>query len=276
MRMSVTSGTWLFRSALSLALAATAAAQWVDYPTAHVPKTPSGTVNLGAPAPRMPDGKPDFSGMWEAANYRPCPKEGCADMRTSEAFFNFGASLKNGLPYQPWARALMEQRKAADGAGDTTTRCLPPGVPRIHALTWPRKYVQTPELLVILDESTTGFRQIFLDGRPLPDDPQPSWNGYSVGHWEGDTLVVTTNGLRDGLWLDRNGSPMTDAARVTERFHRINYGNMQIEVTVDDPKAYTAPWTVMLDQYIMINTELLEDICLDDEKDLPHLNAAKK
>jgi hypothetical protein len=197
-------------------------------------------------------------------------------MRTSEQFFDLGARLKGGLPYQPWARALMQERKAADGKDDTTGRCLPPGVPRIHTLTWPRKYIQTPELLVILDESTNGFRQIFLDGRPLPHDPQPAWNGYSVGRWEGDTLVVETIGLRDGLWLDRNGSPMTDAAKVTERFHRLNYGNLQIEVTVDDPKAYTAPWTVMLNQYIMIDTELLEDICLDNEKDLLHLNAPGK
>lgn len=279
MRMSAMSGTLSMRrsslSVFAVMLAAAPAsinAQWLGYPTAHLPKTPSGTPNLGAPAPRTADGKPDLSGIWEASNYRPCPKEGCADMRLSEDFVNLGASLKDGLPYQPWARALMEQRRAADGAGDTTARCLPPGVPRIHALTWPRKYVQTPELLLILDESTTGFRQIFLDGRPLQEDPQPAFNGYSVGAWDGDTLVVHTNGLRDGLWLDRSGSPLTDAAKVTERFHRINYGNMQIEVTVDDPKAYTKPWTVTLNQYIMINTELLEDICLDNEKDVRHLD----
>lgn len=281
MRTNATSGTWFLSSAILLCAAAllfsvaTLQGQWLGYPTANVPRTPSGTPNLGAPAPRTADGHPDFSGMWEAEN-RPCPKEGCADMRTSEQFFDIGARLKGGLPYQPWARALMEQRKAADGKDDLTSRCRPPGVPRIHTLTWPRKYLQTPELLVILDESTNGFRQIFLDGRALPKNPQPAWNGYSVGKWDGDTLVVETIGLVDGLWLDRNGSPMTDAAKVTERFHRLNYGNMQIEVTVDDPKAYTAPWTVTLNQYIMINTELLEDICLDNEKDLPHLNALGK
>jgi hypothetical protein len=275
MRMSAISGTWLIRSA-GVVVAAGLQGQWLDYPTAHVPKTPSGTLNLGAPAPRATDGKPDFSGIWEAENYRPCPKTGCADMRTSEQFQDLGAGLKGGLPYQPWARTLMERRKAVDGAGDTTAHCLPPGVPRIHTLTWPRKYVQTPGLLLILDESTTGFRQIFLDGRTLPQDPQPAWNGYSVGRWDGDTLVVDTVGLRDGLWLDRNGSPMSDAAKVTERFHRLNYGNMQIEITVDDPKAYTAPWTVKVNQYIMIDTELLENICLENEKDLPHLNGQEK
>jgi hypothetical protein len=272
MRMNTTFGTLLLLSAGALLNA-----QWLDYPTAHVPKTPSGTPNLGAPAPRTADGKPDLSGMWEAENYRPCPKDvGCADMRTSEQFQDLGAGLPGGgLPYQPWARQVRDTRKAADGADDTTTKCLPPGVPRIHTLTWPRKYIQIPGLLVILDESTTGFRQIFLDGRPLPEDPTPAWNGYSVGHWEGDTLVVQTIGLRDGLWLDRNGSPMTDAAKVTERFHRVNFGNMQIEVTVDDPKGYTAPWTVKLNQYLMVNTELLENICLDNEKDLPHLGVGK-
>ena len=277
MRTNATSGTW-FNSAGVLVLAAALPictwGQWLGYPTAHVPKTPSGTPNLGAPAPRTTDGHPDFSGMWEAEN-RPCPPQGCDDMRTSEQFFDLGARLPGGLPYQPWARALRDQRKAADGGGDTTTHCLPPGVPRIHTLTWPRKYIQVPGVLAILDESTMEFRQIFLDGRPLPKDPQPAWNGYSTGRWEGDTLVVDTNGLRDGLWLDRNGSPMTDAAKVTERFHRLNYGNMQIEVTVDDPKAYTKPWAVMLNQYIMLNTELLENVCLDNEKDLPHIGSGK-
>lgn len=276
MRTNARSGTW-FTSVLFVSMAALpmcAWGQWLGYPTTGVPKTPSGTPNLGAPSPRTADGHTDFSGMWEAEN-RPCPQQGCDDMRTSEQFFDLGARLPGGLPYQPWARALRDRRKAADGGGDTTTRCLPPGVPRIHALTWPRKYIQVPGLLAILDESTMEFRQIFLDGRPLPKDPQPAWNGYSTGRWDGDVLVVDTNGLRDGLWLDRNGSPMTDAAKVTEKFHRLNYGNMQIEVTVDDPKAYTKPWTVVLNQYIMLNTDLLENVCLDNEKDLPHIGSGK-
>ena len=234
--------------------------------------TPAAPAAAAKPSfPRTADGKPDLSGIWEAANYRPCPKEGCPDMRTSEDFQNFGASLKGGLPYQPWARALMEQRKGTDGADDNTAHCLPPGVPRMHALTWPRKYVQTPAELLILDESTNGFRQIFLDGRPLPDDPPPAWNGYSVGTWDGDTLVVHTNGLHDKVWLDRNGSPLTDAAKVTERFHRVNYGNMQIQITVDDPKAYTKPWTAKMTQRIMLDTELIEFVCAENNRSIPHL-----
>ena len=117
----------------------------------------------------------------------------------------------------------------------------------------------------------TSYRQIFTDGRPLPEDPQPSWNGYSTGRWEGDTLVVESSGFRDGIWIDRSGSPMTDAAKVTERFRRPSYGNLEIEVTVDDPKAYTKPWTVKVRELIVLNTELMDYICNENEKDLQHL-----
>jgi len=127
-----------------------------------------------------------------------------------------------------------------------------------------------PGLLVILSERDVTYRQIFLDGRPAPTDPEPSWNGYSVGAWEGDTLVVRTTGLRDGTWLDRNGSPLTDAATLTERFRRVNYGDLQVALTVDDPKAYLRPWTVTLNQKLFADTELLDYYCLDNEKDLQH------
>ncbi len=188
-------------------------------------------------------------------------------MRFSEEFLDFGARLKGGLPYQPWALALMKARKEQLGKDDQETRCLPSGVPRLNVHPTLRKYLQSPGLLIVLSERNTTFRQIFTDGRPLPVDPQPTWNGYSSAKWEGDTLVVQTNGLRDEQWLDRNGSPLTDAAKVTERFHRINYGNMEIEVTIDDPKAYTKPFTVKLNQFIVLNTELLDDVCAEHEKD---------
>jgi hypothetical protein len=192
-------------------------------------------------------------------------------MHTNDQFLDFGAALNGGLPYQPWAADLMKARRADDGREDTTAKCLPLGVPRMHAGLFLRKVVQIPGLLIILSEQGTTFRQIFLDGRSLPDDPQPAWNGYSTGKWEGDSLVVQTIGLRDGVWLDRSGSPLTAAAKVTERFHRLNYGNMDIEVTVDDPKAYTKPWTVTLKQFLVLNTDFLEDACLENEKDLPHM-----
>jgi hypothetical protein len=146
------------------------------------------------------------------------------------------------------------------------------GPVRLHTWNGPRKVVQIPGLLVFMSEFETGYRQIFTDGRPLPADPNPSWNGYSSGTWEGDTLVVHTNGLRDGMWLDATGNPMTDAAKITERFQRPNFGTLEIEITVDDPKAYTKPWTVKLTQSLKLDTDLLDFGCTDNEKDVPHLS----
>ena len=129
-----------------------------------------------------------------------------------------------------------------------------------------QKFVQTPGLLVMLDELNASYRQVFTDGRPLPNDPQPSWQGYSSGKWVGDTLVVDSIGFRDGLWLDIVGSPMTAAAKVRERIRRPDFGHLEVEVTVDDPKAYTRPWTVTMKQAIALDTELVDEICLENEK----------
>ncbi len=255
---------------LPATLAMPLAAQWVHYPTAGVPKTASGAPDLNAPAPRAANGKPDLSGIWAPEKNRPCPPQGCDDMEIPYEFLDIGWSLQGGLPYQPWAAALVKQRKAEAGINDPTTHCLPGGVVKMYTTPLLHKIVQTPSLILMLTERDAAYRQIFTDGRPLPDDPQPSWNGYSTGHWDGDTLVVATNGFRDGLWLDRNGSPMTDAAKMTERFHRVNFGKLEVEITVDDPKAYTKPWTVKLNQLIVLDTELLDYICLENEKDLRH------
>jgi hypothetical protein len=244
--------------------------QWLHYPTAGIPRTKDGKPDLSAPAPRSADGKPDLSGMWDVLHNRPCPPEGCTDMVIPEEFLDIGFSLKGGLPYQPWAAELVQQRSADLGRDDPVARCLPAGAVRILTFPPPRKIIQTPGEIVILSERDVTFRQIFTDGRPMPVDPSPSWNGFSTGKWDGDTLVVETNGLRDGAWLDRNGSPMTDAAKMTERFRRINYGRLEIELTVDDPKAYTKPWTVTLNQQIVLNTELLDYFCNDNEKDAQH------
>jgi len=259
------------RIAILLAVPVMLSAQWLKYPTAGVPKTPSGVPNLGAPTPRTADGKPDFSGIWEADNTGPCPAGGCPDMPSSREFTNIGARLPGGLPYQRWAAELRNKRMADNGKDDPVSHCQPAGALRL--LTYPpyRKIVQVPGLMVILSERDVTFRQIFTDGRALPKDPNPSFTGYSSGHWEGDTLVVQTVGFRDGMWLDRSGSPMTDAAIMTERFRRVNYGNLEIEITMDDPKAYTAPWTVKLNQFIVLNTELLEYFCQENEKDQAHL-----
>ena len=254
---------------MAAALATPLSAQWLSYPTAGVPRGPDGKPNLAAPAPRSSDGKPDLSGMWGWEDNRPCPPDGCPDQKIGQEFLNIGWGLKGGLPYQPWAAELVKTRKANPG-DDPQTHCLPRGALRIHTDGLPKKILQTPGLVVILTERNASYRQIFTDGRPLPADPNPSWNGYSSGDWEGDTLVVHTIGFRDEMWLDAGGSPLTSAAKVTERFRRVSFGKLEIEITVDDPKAYIAPWTVKLNQPIVLNTELLDYICLENEKDIRH------
>jgi len=256
-----------------IAVCAPLPAQWLHYPTAGVPTTPSGLPNLGAPAPRTGDGKPDFSGIWEAENILPCDpsRANCTDLRASPEVRNIAQGLPDGLPYQPWAADLVKARSAGIGKDWPHSRCIPLGVPEIHTVPEFKKIVQAPGLLLFLDEWNASYRQIFTDGRSLPVDPQPSWNGYSSGKWEGDTLVVETAGFRDGLWLDMKGDPMTDAAKVTERFRRLNYGNMEIEITVDDPKAYSKPWSIKLKQFIVLNTELLDYMCMENEKDTSHM-----
>ena len=194
------------------------AGQWLNYPTAGIPRTPDGKPNLDAPAPKSIDGHPDFSGVWDIEHNRPCPPEGCNDMRIGQEFVDIGWSVKGGLPFQPWAAALTKERTAKNGMDDPGSHCLPTGVIKMHTTPLLSKIVQLPGLLVILSERETVFRQIFMDGRPLPTVDLPSYNGYSSGKWDGDMLVVQTAGFKDGLWLDRNGSPMTDAAKVTERF----------------------------------------------------------
>lgn len=254
-----------------LLLASPLAAQWLHYPTPGLPRTPGGAPDLQAGAPRTRDGKPDFSGIWVPEKNRPCPPEGCDDMEIPWEFLNIGHSLKGGLPYQPWAAALVRERVAAAGRGDPTSHCLPGSPIRLHTFPLLRKMVQTPGLLLILNERDGSYRQIFTDGRSLPADPQPSFNGYSTGRWDGETLVVDTIGFHDGIWLDRTGSPLTGAAKMTERFRRVNYGRLEIELTVEDAKAYTAPWTVKLIHLLAPDTELIDYICQENEKDAPHI-----
>lgn len=257
-------------TAVVFAAASSLTAQWLNYPTPGVPRTSSGAPNLESPAPRTPDGTPDLSGMWEPERNRPCPPTGCFDAELSEHFMDIGWGLKGGLPSQPWAAALVKERLQQNGKDDPNSNCRPLGIIRNHTAPFIRKIIQVPGLVAILTERDVAYRQIFTDGRPLPVDPQPSFNGYSTGRWEGDTLVVQTNGFRDGIWLDRAGSPLTAAATITERFRRRNYGHLQIDVTVDDPKAYTAPWTVTLNQFIALNTELIDYHCLENERDTSH------
>jgi len=248
-----------------LALGGAVSAQWITTPTPNVPRLADGTPNRKAPAPRTADGTPDLSGIWYL-HFDACGPFGCADYQAGPEFFDFGATLPGGLPYLPWAAALVKERRAAFAKDDPIGLCRPGGLLRFHTFPPPRKVVQLPNLVLILSERDVTYRQIFVDGRRLPADPEPTWNGYSVGRWEGDTLVVETNGLRDGTWIDRNGSPTTEAARVTERLRRVNMGLLEIEVTVNDPKAYSHPWTVTLRQDLAVDTELLDYHCTDNER----------
>jgi hypothetical protein len=187
-------------------------------------------------------------------------------------FFDLSFGMKGERPpYQPWAEKLAAQRKYDEAKDNPDARCLPLGPLQMMAHPLPKKIMQSTRLVVILHERNMEFRQIYTDGRKLPDDPQPSWYGYSIGHWEGDALVVETNGLRDGLWADFYGSPLTDQAKMIERIRRPNYGTLEIQATVDDPKAYTKPWTVSVNQHIALDTDLLEYACLENEKDVPRL-----
>ena len=251
-------------TALVLLVPVIASAQWESHPDKRIPRNADGTPNLDAPAPRTADGKPDLSGVWQgfgtlggtAAQQEPegsVPRAG---------FANVGQNIKDGLPLRPEYKALADQRRESGGKDNPEATCLPMGIMQFHTQGAPRKFIQTPDVLVILYEASMGIRQIFTDGREFPgNDPQPWWYGYSVGHWEGDTLVVVTKGLRDGEWLDIIGSPLTESGKITERFRRPTFGRMEIDITVEDAKAYTRPWTVRHVQELMLDTELIEFIC---------------
>lgn len=188
-------------------------------------------------------------------------------------FWNIGLTVPGGLPFTPWATALRKQRVDNNNKDNPDAHCLPLGLMQLHTHPQPRKMVQTPNLLVIMYEANYGLRQIFMDGRPLPkpDDVEPWWYGYSIGHWEGDTLVVETTGFRDDVWLDVEGSPLTSTGKMTERFRRPDFGHLQIDITVEDPKAYTKPWTVRINQKLLLNTDLIEFICNENEQSDAHL-----
>jgi hypothetical protein len=250
-------------------------AQWLHYPTAGVPRTADGKPNLAAPVQRMPDGKPDLSGIWLTAG-TPChdPEQltcGRLELPMGREGVDMGASLPGGLPYQPWLATLVKERIANDAKDDPHVRCYPDVFLRAYNHPHLLKIVQTPNLVVMLDEMNAIYRQVFVDGRPLPVDPEPSWQGYSSAKWEGDTLVVNSNGFRDDLWIDWHGSVITSAAKVQERISRPSFGRLDIGVTVDDSKAYTRPWTITLHERIALNTELIDEICLENNQDAGRL-----
>jgi hypothetical protein len=250
------------------ALSPLLSAQWPLHPLSGVPKGRDGKPDLTAPAPRTADGKPDLSGIWmsrgNAEPNRPPPGR-----PPLASFGNAGIGLKGGLPFQPWAAELQRKRAAEYSKDNPDGLCLPESLLQLHLDPQPLKVVQTPKQILIICETNYGLRTIFMDGRPLPPQgvPQPYWYGYSVGRWEDDTLVVETNNYRGDGWLDARGSPMTEAAKVTERFRRVNFGQLDIEFTLDDPKAYTRPFTVRIDQRIIADgSELIEFICHENQQ----------
>jgi len=263
-------------AAAAVALAAgalTLCAQWPSYPT-DGPRTSDGKIDLSAPAPRTADGKPDFTGIWNAvrgpgrgrqgkAKAAPPPPQ-FSDGPPVATFGNIAANFKEALPIQPWAAEVLAKRKGDNSKDNPDAHCLPMGLMQFHEHPQPRKIIQTPKEILIIYEANHGLRQIYLDGRAFPSsDPDPWWYGYSIGHWDGDTLVVETTGYRDDVWLDVQGTPMTSVARTIERFRRPNYGTMEIDVTIDDPKAYTKPFTVRVNHRLSPDTEMMEFICQD-------------
>jgi hypothetical protein len=251
------------------------AAQWLHLTTPGIPRTPDGKPDLSAPAPKTYGGKPDFSGMWVPRDILPCDTKArgvqCVELPLTPQLVNFAAGLKGGLPYQPWAADLVKSRSKDVGYLDPHTHCMPPNFPRAWAFPETEKIFQTPTQLVILHEFNASYRQIFFDGRKLPDDMLPTWNGYSVAHWEGDTLVVESAGYRDDSWLDTAGNFFSSQARVTERIRRPNFGSLDIDVTVNDTKVFTRPWTVSLHMKPLLDTEMIDFICLENNKDVDHL-----
>ena len=279
-------------AALVLATAvAPLTAQWPTHRSASAPRTADGKPDMKGPVPRTPAGTPDLSGVWENIGWRELQAQsndvsgtgGSPGTRPIVAsatgvltsgpglFFDIGTGVAGGLPLQPPAAALKKQRMADNSKDNPDAHCLPLGNLQLHTHPQPRKIIQTPDVIVMLYEGNGGVRQLFTDGRPLPaNDPQPWWFGYSTGGWAGDTLVVETTGFRDGGWLDVSGSPLSDRGRMTERYRRTSYGFMDVEVTVDDPKTYTRPWTVTIKQRLMADDELIEFVCLENEQSTKH------
>jgi len=234
--------------AITCAMGGTAAAQWLTLPLPGTPRTADGKPNLNSPTPHTADGKPDLSGIWRADTMR----------------YNANlAPVGTEVPMLPWAAEVYKHRVDTQGYDRPMTRCMPHGVPDAMTVAGlPFKILQAPGETGLLFEEFHKYRQIHTDGRQLPVDPDPAWYGYSVGRWEGDTFVVETAGFKDGSWLDNNGHPHTEALRITERFRRINFGRMDLDVNIDDAKAYSRPWKSDTIHFLLQpDTELLEHLC---------------
>jgi hypothetical protein len=247
-----------YAAALAVSLTVPLSAQWLRTPNPGVPLTADGKPDLNAPPPKAADGHPDLSGIW---------------MPNTRYLQDLAADLKPGeVPYQPWAeKTVLERANGARGKDDPAAHCVP-GMPKLMVLPYPYKIFQLPGVTVILYEGFTTFRQIFTDGRPLPADPQPSWIGYSVGKWEGDTFVVDTIGVNDKTWMDNAGRPHSDALHLVERYRRRSFGTLDVTLTIDDPKAYTRAWTINESpSRLILGQDLLEYVCTENNRDVEHL-----
>ncbi len=245
---------------------APAFAQWTNFQTPGIPRTANGEPDLSAPAPRTADGKPDLTGIWQAGMAGPAGQYGYD--------YNVAQNLPPGS-LTAWAQAQRLERVQDFRKDSPLAHCLPVSVPFLDFRGLSR-VVQTPQLIVILYESPNSpHRSIFLDGRQLPLDPNPTWLGYSIGHWEGDTLVVNTAGFNDEGWLDVGGNPQTESLRLTERYRRPDFGHLELEVTFDDPKTFTKPFTLHMTKTYTADTEIFEDVC-ENERDSTHLTSGVK
>ena len=255
----------------ALSAAAPTTAQWLNHPAPGVPRTKEGKVNLSVRTPKAPNGKPDLSGVWQP---EPDPKgrpEGVENAIFPRYFVNLAMDLKpEEIVLGPAADQLFKERLAHEGRDAPEARCVPVGVPGINTFPLPFKIVQMPRLIVMLYEKDTTYRQIFMDGRQLPQDPNPSFMGYSVGRWQGDTLVVESVGFKDGGWLDRMGHPHSEQLHLTERYRRRDLGHLSIEMTINDPGTYEKPFTYTQPAALLPDTDLLEYYCTENEKDVQH------
>ncbi len=272
---------------LLAAFSLTTQGQWVNYRWQGVPRNKDGSLNSTAPTPRASDKHPDLSGVWHV---RPTPMEewrriaGQDAGKTSAAGMEMDTISKyatnlfvdtpaDQIPERPEGAAVRTARLASGIRDNPSSRCLPHGIPLSSLLTEVFKIVQTPGLILMLYEADNTHRQIYMDGRKLPADFEPTWLGYSVGHWEGETLVVETTGFNDKSWLDLSGHSHSEALRITERYHRRDLGHMDLEITIDDPKMYTRPFSIKVEQLLQPDTDVFEFFCPENEKDRAHLVA---
>jgi hypothetical protein len=249
-------------------IAAQAVAQWSTYPLRKIPRLPDGKPDLTAPAPVAQDGKTDLSGVW-LVPFTGDP----TDLAVRPRYVvNLAADLKpEQVSMQPWAAKLYQERSSQFGKEFPGARCLPIGIPLSIATPEPFKIVQTADLIVVLHETGNLFRQVYLDGRKPAEDPQPTWMGYSRGHWDKAELVVESSGFNDKTWLDARGHPHSEALRLIERYRRPNFGHLEIEITVDDPKTYIRPWAAKMGADLLTDTDIMEAVCNENERDSQHL-----